>query len=153
MEYLARQARITDVDRLYALCAQSGALTGAGATLDSIDLLRRLVYMPDASVLIAEVGRQIVGGAVLALRPSIRVGGFVGTVDVLVSGPGHDADKVADVLIDEILQSARRKGCASVEVTVLPADTLSACWRRHGFAPAKANTYRAEVAGRAPAVR
>jgi hypothetical protein len=153
VEYLARQARITDVDRLYALCAQMGALTGSGATLDRINLLRQLVDMPNASVLVAEAGRQITGGAVLALRPSIRVGGFVGVVDVLVTGPGHDVNKVADVLIDEVLLSARRKGCVSVEVTV-PADaTLSACLRRHGFAPAEANTYRVEVAVRAPATR
>jgi hypothetical protein len=153
VEYQARQARITDIDRLYALCAESGALTGTGATLDGPNLLRQLVYMPNASVLVAEAGRQIAGGAVLALRPSIRVGGFVGTVDVLVTGEGHDVGRVADVLIDEVLRSARRKGCTSVEVPV-PADaTLDACWKRRGFSPAAENIYRAEVVVRAPVIR
>ena len=86
----------------------------------------------------------------------VGVAGFVlpgMRVDVLVTGRGHDVEKVAEVLIGEILLSARRKGCVSVEVTV-PADaTLAACWRRHGFAPAAANTYRVEVAVRASAIR
>jgi hypothetical protein len=153
VDYQARPARITDIDRLYAIFAEMGAVTGVGATLNGANLLRQLVYMPNASVLIAEAGRQMAGGAVLALRPSVRIGGFVGTVDVLVAGQGHDVDKVADVLIDEILQSARRKGCATVEVTVTADTTLLACWKRHGFVPATANTYRAEVAVRAPAIR
>jgi hypothetical protein len=153
VDYQARPARITDIDRLYAIFAEMGAVTGVGATLDGTNLLRQLVYMPNASVLIAEAGRQMAGGAVLALRPSVRIGGFVGTVDVLIAGQGHDVEKVADVLIDEILQSARRKGCAIVEVTVTADTTLQACWKRHGFAPATANTYRAEVAVRAPVIR
>jgi predicted N-acetyltransferase YhbS len=153
VDYLVRQARITDVDRLYALCVEMGAAPGAGTPLDAIGLLRQLVYMPNASVVVAEGGRQIAGGAVVGLRPSVRAGGFVGTVDVLVVAPGHSVEKVADELIVEIMTSARRKGCSAVEV-MLPDDAnLRACWIRHGFSLDQANIYRAEVPGRAPASR
>ena len=153
VEYLVRQARITDVDRLYALCVEMGAAPGAGTPLDAIGLLRQLIYMPNASVMVVEVGRQIAGGAVLGLRPSVRAGGFVGTVDVLVVAAGHNVDKVADGLIAEIMTSARRKGCASVEVMVPESSALRACWIRHGFALDSADLYRAEVPVRVPATR
>ncbi len=153
MDYLVRQARITDVDRLYALCVEMGAAPGAGTPLDAIGLLRQLIYMPNASVVVAEAGRQIAGGAVLGLRPSVRAGGFVGTVDVLVVAPGHNAEKVADELVNEIMTSARRKGCTAVEVTLPENAELRACWIRHGFASDAANIYRAEVPVRAPATR
>ena len=70
---------------------------------------------------------------ILALRPSVRAGGFVGTVDLLVVDPRHDVDAVADALIEEILRSARNKGCASVEVA-RPTDAAErARWDRRGF--------------------
>ncbi|MGD0861375.1 MAG: GNAT family N-acetyltransferase [Candidatus Limnocylindrales bacterium] len=153
VDYLVRQARITDVDRLYALCVEMGSAPGAGTPLDAIGLLRQLVYMPNASVVVAEAGRQIAGGAVLGLRPSVRAGGFVGTVDVLVVAPGHSAEKVTDGLIEEIMTSARRKGCTTVEIAVSDDATLRACLIRHGFAPDAANIYRAEVPVRAPVTR
>jgi hypothetical protein len=153
VDYLVRQARITDVDRLYALCVEMGAAPGAGTPLDALGLLRQLVYMPNASVVVAEAGRQIAGGAVLGLRPSVRAGGFVGTVDVLVVAHGHSTEKVADGLIDEILTSARRKGCTSVEVALSEDATMRACWARHGFLAEATNTYRAEIPVRAPAIR
>jgi hypothetical protein len=153
VEYLVRQARITDVDRLYALCVEMGAAPGAGSPMDALGLLRQLVYLPNASVAVAEEGRQIVGGAVLGLRPSVRSGGFVGTVDVLVVARGQNTDKVADGLIVEIMTSARRKGCTSVEVAAPDDPALRAAWTRHGFTQDTAHVYKADVPVRAPAVR
>jgi GNAT superfamily N-acetyltransferase len=153
VDYLVRQARITDVDRLYAMFVEMGAAPGADTPLDAIGLMRQLVYMPNASVLVAEAGRQITGGAVLCLRPSVRAGGFVGTVDVLVVAQGHSIDKVADGLIEEIILSARRKGCSTVEVTLPDNAAIRACWIRHGFVPDAASIYRAEIPARVPATR
>ena len=153
MDYLVRQARITDVDRLFALCVEAGVAPQGATPLDAVGLLRQLVYMPNASVLVAEAGRQIVGGAVLGLRPSVRVGGFIGAVDVLVLAKGHPATKIAEPLIEEIMASARRKGCPAVEVEMTEDATLRTCWTRHGFAPVAATTYRAVVPVRAPARR
>jgi hypothetical protein len=153
VDYLVRQARITDVDRLFALCVEAGVAPPGATPLDAIGLLRQLVYMPNASVLVAEAGRQIVGGAVLGLRPSVRVGGFIGTVDVLVLARGHPATKIAEPLIAEIMASARRKGCPAVEVEMTEDATLRACWARQGFAPASATTYRAAIPVKTPARR
>ena len=97
------------------------------------DLLRQLVYLPQASVLVAELRREIVGAAVLALRPSVRAGGYVGTVDLLVVDPRHDAERIADVLIAELLRSARNKGCVVVEAARPDDPGERARWDRQGF--------------------
>ncbi len=152
MEYLVRQARITDVDRFYALCAEKGAVPGGDSPIDAIGLMRQLVYLPNASVALVEGNRQLAGGAVLGLRPSIRTGGFVATIDVLVVANGH-GDKVADLLIEEMLLSARRKGCTSVEVMLSPDAEFFSSWQDHGFARSGAITYKAAVAVRAPTGR
>jgi hypothetical protein len=149
VEYLVRQARITDVDRLYALCAEKGAVPGGDSPIDAIGLLRQLVYLPNASVALVEAGRQLVGGAVLGLRPSVRTGGFVGTVDVLVVANGQDGEKIAELLIEEMMHSARRKGCTSVEVMLTPDVEHFSSWQGHGFTKAATNIYRAPVAVRA----
>lgn len=149
MEYLIRQARITDVDRLYALCAQQGAVPGGDSPIDAIGLLRQLVYIPNASVAIAEAGHQLAGGAILGLRPSVRYGGFVATIDVLVVADGVEDEKVADLLIEEMLHSARRKGCASVEVVLTPESSYLSNWQGHGFTRATSNVYTAAIALRA----
>ena len=153
VDYQVRQARITDIDRFYAICVEMGAAPETGSPLEALGLLRQLVYLPNASVVVAESGRQVIGGAVLGLRPSVRVGGFVGTIDVLVVTQGQDTDKVADALIVEIMNSARRKGCTSVEVTLMEDSALRASWIRHGFARSSATTYTAGVSVREPAPR
>jgi hypothetical protein len=95
VEYLVRPARITDIDRLVALSDAELRVGRDASPLDAADLLRQLVYLPQASIFVAESQRHVVGGAVLALRPSVRAGGFVGTIDLLVVDSDHDADRVA----------------------------------------------------------
>jgi predicted N-acetyltransferase YhbS len=135
VEYQIRQARITDIDRLALIGRRAVAGAGAGS-LDAADLLRQLVYLPNASLLVAETRREIVGGALLVLRPSVTAGGYVGTVDFLVVAPDHDGDRVTDALVEELLRSAGNKGCSTVEVAQ-PSDPASlARLTRAGFAPA-----------------
>jgi hypothetical protein len=153
VEYLVRQARITDIDRLYALCAEKGLTPPADSPLDAIGLLRQLVYLPNASVALCETGRQLAGGSVLGLRPSIRAGGFVGTIDFLVVADGVDGTKVADLLIEELLHSARRKGCSSVEVNLPPDGDFYSSWQDHGFSRATGTQYRAAISVRAGIIR
>ena len=43
-----------------------------GARSAAADLMRQLVYLPQASIVVAESRRVVVGGAILALRPSVR---------------------------------------------------------------------------------
>jgi hypothetical protein len=153
VEYLIRQARITEIDRFRALCSEMGAICQTDSPIDTTGLLRQLVYIPNATVLIAEAGRQMAGGAILALRPSVRAGGFIGTVDVLVVGRGHDADAVANALIAEIVRSAKNKGCVYVEVTLAKNAPFGGCWQRHGFTRTEAHLYRVGVTDRAPVAR
>ncbi len=135
MEYLVRQARITDVDRLAGIGQTALRASGRGS-LDAADLLRQLVYLPNASLLVAEARRVLVGGALLVLRPSVTSGGYVGTVDFLVVAPDHDADRVTDALLEELLRSAGNKGCSTVEMAQ-PSDPADlARLARAGFVPA-----------------
>ena len=152
MDYLIRAARITDIDRLVALCDEAlppdggtgplpGPVAGPGpgpvpGAIASADLLRQLVYLPQASILIAEHGRDMVGGAVLALRPSVRAGGYVGTVDLLAVDARRDVDVITRALLEELLRSARNKGCTVVEAAS-PDDPIERDrWDRLGFAGA-----------------
>jgi hypothetical protein len=153
VDYLVRPARITDVDRLVALAGRQFAPDDPDAPLAAADLLRQLVYLPNASVLVAEARRGLAGGAVLALRPSVVTGGYVGTVDLLVADPDHDVDRVVDVLLAEIVRSAGNKGCRLVEAR-RPADpTEHDRWARSGFVAAGPRIERPVAATRASAGR
>ncbi len=135
VDFQVRQARITDVDRL-AVIGQAALRDSSRGSLDAADLLRQLVYLPNASLLVAESRRVIVGGALLVLRPSVTAGGYVGTIDFLVVAPGHDPDRVTDALLEEALRSAGNKGCSRVEMAQ-PSDPADlARLVRAGFAPA-----------------
>jgi predicted N-acetyltransferase YhbS len=136
VEYLIRPARITDIDRLAAIGEALVTAAGRTGALVGADLLRQLTYLPHASVFVAQAGRELAGGAVLILRPSVVAGGYVGTVDMLVVAPEHDAERVTDALMEELLRSASNKGCSAVE-TNQPDDPASlARLERNGFAPA-----------------
>src|SRR5215218_1313151 len=132
VEYRGRAARITDIEALVALSGYSlGDL--ASGPLGHADLLRQLVFLPHATVLVAESRRDIVGGAVLAIRPSVRAGGYVGTIDLLVVDPAGEPDAVSDSLIEECLRSAANKGCASVEAPQPDDPAEHPRWERQGF--------------------
>lgn len=133
MEYTVRAARITDIDRLVALSGEQIGGRGSGTALDAADMLRQLVYLPHASILVAERRREIVGGAVLAIRPSVRAGGYVGTIDLLVVSPSMDVNEVTESLLEEALRSAANKGCASIEAPRPEDPTERARWEERGF--------------------
>ena len=132
MEYRVRAARITDVDRIVAMSGDrlSDRVSGQPS---AADLMRQLVFLPHATVLVAERKRDLVGGAVLAIRPSVRAGGFVGTIDLLVVDPTAEVDEVTAELIGEALRSASNKGCATVEATKPDDPAERTRWERQGF--------------------
>jgi len=132
VEYRVRAARITDVEALVALSGDR-LDDGASGALGAADLLRQLVFLPHATVLVAESKRDVVGGAVLAIRPSVRAGGYVGTIDLLVVDPAGDPDAVSDRLVEECLRSAANKACASVEAPRPDDPAELARWARRGF--------------------
>jgi predicted N-acetyltransferase YhbS len=152
VEYTIRPARITDIDRLAAIGRSAMTASGRGS-LDAADLLRQCVYLPHASVLVAEARRELVGGALLVLRPSVTAGGYVGAVDFLVVAPDHDADRVTESLLEELLRSASNKGCSTVEASV-PSDPADlARLERAGFAPAGVTLRRPVLAAGSGASR
>jgi hypothetical protein len=54
-------------------------------------------------------------------------------VDFVVIDPEHDADRVSDALLEEVLRSASNKGCSVVEAA-LPDDPAERTrLERHGF--------------------
>ena len=132
METSVRTARITDIDRFVAICGDRLGPRGAGQ-LDAADLLRQLVYLPNASVVVAEDGRALLGGAVLTLHPSVRAGGYVGTIDLLAVAPDRDVDAVTAALLAELLRSAANKGCSFVEAEQPDAPAERTRWERAGF--------------------
>ncbi len=104
--------------------------------LDASDLLRQLVYLPQASIFVAESQRNVAGGAVLALRPSVVSGGYVGTIDLLVVDPDHDADRVTGALLEELIRSASNKGCTVIEAPLPDGPDATARWAALGFTSA-----------------
>ena len=136
MEYLVRAARVTDIDRIVALSEASVRFERSASPLGAADLLRQLVYLPQASIFVAESRRTVVGGAILALRPSVRAGGFVGTVDLLVVDPAYDAERITEALLEEVLRSASNKGCTVVEAVPPDDEATLGRWEQLGFVPA-----------------
>jgi hypothetical protein len=132
VEYTVRAARITDIEALVALSGD-GLGDGSAGPLGPADLLRQLVFLPHATVIVAERRRDILGGAVLAIRPSVRAGGYVGVIDLLVVDPAGAPDAVSASLIEECLKSAANKGCASVEAPQPEGPAELKRWKRQGF--------------------
>ena len=151
MEYLVRAARVTDIDRVVALSGDSMLMSRGESQLGAADLMRQMVYLPQASIVVAEARRVVVGGAILALRPSVQAGGYVGVVDLLVVDPEHDADRITEALLGELLRSASNKGCAVVEAIRPDDDTVLARWERMGFGEAGPRMQRIVTAAGATA--
>jgi hypothetical protein len=150
VDYQVRAARITDVERISALwvAVEPHAAESARA---ATDLLRQLVYLPQASVIVVESGRTVAGAAVLALRTSVREGGNVGVVDLLVADPRHDADRVVEILTREILRSAQNKGCSVVEAALPEGGPGLVVLERDGFVSAAPRLEKILAARRARA--
>lgn len=128
MEYHVRSARLTDVDP--ALRILLSDTTDPGEQRDGADRLRSLLFLPAATVVVAEMGRGLIGAGVLSIRPSIRPGPFVGVIDALgvaeaaeiserAAGNADVPDRldVGRSVIGHLVGSAKNKGCARVEVT------------------------------------
>ena len=152
MEYLVRAARVTDIDRIVALGDDSVRIGRAKSPLGAADLMRQLVYLPQASIVVAEAQRAVVGGAILALRPSVVAGGYVGTIDFLVIDPEHDAERITAALLEELLRSASNKGCTVVEAD-RPDGELLERWQRMGFSEAGPRIQRTVAAAGSAARR
>jgi len=136
LEVRVRTARHTDLVAAARLLPRDD--TGADVALDDVDYLRSLLFVPSATVVVAESERRIVGVGVLAIRPSVRSGPFVGVIDELGTDRAQlDAAGrrlVSDDIVEHLATSARNKGCTRVEVSEPLASAEPSLWKRHRFA-------------------
>jgi len=133
VEVQVRDARLTDIDRITMVVERAGVQWTAGELSDAADLLRRMIYLPNAAVLAAQDGRAIVGVAVLSLRPSVAAGGLVGTIDLLSVDPGQHISGVTEALLREVTRSARNKGCVLLDASPPEDPAELMLWQRAGF--------------------
>jgi GNAT superfamily N-acetyltransferase len=134
LELVVRDARLTDIDRIIGVMERADTRLTLDQLRDAADVLRQMIYLPNASVVVALDGRMVVGVAVLALRPSVTAGGLVGAVDLISVEPGHELTGVLEALLNELMRSARNKGCAALE-SDLPGDAAELPrWAALGFA-------------------
>ncbi len=136
MEVHVRSARLTDLDSAVRILAHVGV--GLEQRND-VDYLRNLLFVPSATIVVAERERRVVGVGVLAIRPSVRSGPFVGVVDEMgvEQEPALDTAerrRVADEIVEHLATSARNKGCTRVEVAEPLASAEPSLWKRLGFA-------------------
>jgi hypothetical protein len=137
VEVHVRSARLTDVDALLRILARDAEDMRPAA--NEADSLRNMLYMPSATLLVAEAGKQVLGIGVLAIRPSARSGPFVGAIDELgITRAGElgaaERLRVAGDIVDHLVASARNKGCTRVEVAEPLASAEPTLWKRAGFA-------------------
>lgn len=143
VEFHVRSARITDVDTAMRILTRSG--DAGGEQRGDADRFRSLLFLPAATVVVAEVERRIVGVGVLSIRPTVRTGAFVGVIDELglegASGgrtraaraDTSDRSAIGGSILEHLISSARNKGCARVEVTDPLAAAEPALLKSAGF--------------------
>jgi hypothetical protein len=145
VEFHVRSARLTDVDAAIRILMRDA--DDLGQRRGDADRLRSLLFVPAATVVVAEVERRVVGVGVLSIRPTVRTGQFIGVIDELaVEGQAGRAERAAAAadatsrdrmrssILEQLIASARNKGCARVEVTDPLAKSESALLKRADFA-------------------
>jgi hypothetical protein len=137
VEVHVRSARLTDLAAIARILARDD--DDEDRRRDDVDYLRNLLFVPSATVAVAEQERRVVGVGVLAIRPSVRSGPFVGMIDELGASGANELGaaerrRVADAIVEHLATSARNKGCTRVEVTDPLASAEPSLWKRLGFA-------------------
>jgi hypothetical protein len=136
VEVHVRSARLTDLDAAIRILARDD---DDEKGRDDVNYLRNLLFVPSATVAVAEHERRVVGVGILSIRPSVRSGPFVGVIDELGIAEkallgAADWRRVADEIVEHLATSARNKGCTRVEVTDPLANAEPSLWKRLGFA-------------------
>ncbi len=145
MEYHVRAARLTDVEPAIRILLKDTAVDDEVRRDDS-DRLRSLLFIPSATIVVAESERRVIGLGVLSIRPSVRSGPFIGVIDALATAPADvegsapgkaDAARRMSIgcsMIEQLVTSARNKGCTRVEVTDPLASAEPSLLKQAGFA-------------------
>ena len=143
VEYHVRSARLTDVDAAIRILMRDPATTDEQR--DDADRLRNLLFVPSATVVVAEAERRVIGVGVLSIRPAVHSGPFIGVIDELgveAARTEERAARAADAaqrraigasIAEHLVVSARNKGCTRVDVTDPLASAEPALLKRAGF--------------------
>jgi hypothetical protein len=145
VEFHVRSARLPDVDAAIRILLRDAA--DPEERRSDADRLRSLLFVPAATVVVAEVERRIVGVGVLSIRPAVRTGPFIGFIDELevegrtgraeraaAAADAANRDRVRSSILEQLIASARNKGCVSVEVADPLAKAESALFKQADFA-------------------
>ncbi len=143
-----RSARLTDVEPAIRLL-ERGTID-SGTARSAADMLRQLLYLPAVTVLVAVADRRVIGIGLLSIRPSVALGSYVGLIDELTvrdarerpadgTASADDAERarreVAHALVEQLLQSAKNKGCRRAEVLEPLVSRAPEFWAAERFAP------------------
>ena len=143
MEFHVRSARLTDIDIAMRLLMRDGEVVSEQR--GDADRLRSLLFLPAATILVAEAERRVVGVGVLSIRPTVRTGAFVGVIDELglegmpgratraTAASASGRSEVGRSILEQLISSAKNKGCARVEVTDPLAAAEPALLKGAGF--------------------
>ncbi|HEY8179564.1 MAG TPA: hypothetical protein VIH33_04115 [Candidatus Limnocylindria bacterium] len=143
MEFHVRSARLTDVDAAMRILMRDAESPGEQRA--DTDRLRSLLFLPSATVVVAEVERRVIGIGVLSIRPTVRTSPFVGVIDELglegsperatrsARADTSDRSEVGRSILEHLISSARNKGCVRVEVTDSLAAAEPALLKSTGF--------------------
>jgi hypothetical protein len=143
VEFHVRSARLTDVDTAMRLLMRDG--DSPGEQRADADRLRSLLFLPAATVVVAEADRRVLGVGVLSIRPTVRTGAFVGVIDELAleeppvratratAASASGRSEVGRSILEQLISSARNKGCARVEITDPLATAESTLLKGVGF--------------------
>ncbi|MFE6996402.1 GNAT family N-acetyltransferase [Microbacterium sp. NPDC057659] len=96
---------------------------------------RRFLAHPAAFALLARHAGELVGYAVVALRPAIyNEGGQVATLDELYVRPEHRAQGIGALLLDRAVQESRARDAGEMHINVDSVDVdARRFYERHGF--------------------
>jgi hypothetical protein len=143
VEFHVRSARLTDVDNAMRILMRGE--DGGGEQRGDSDRFRSLLFLPSATVVVAEAERRIVGVGVLSIRPTVRSSSFVGVIDELglegmaggrtraARADASDRTAIGSSILEHLISSARNKGCARVEVADPLAAAEPALFKGAGF--------------------
>jgi len=140
-----------DHDREADLAAVASLLTQVSRTAPPLtsERLRAVLETPATTVLVARLGGQIVGMALLLTLTTF--GGDFGHVEEVVVDWGYRGMGISTALVTELLRLAARKRLRHVDLTSRPVrEAANSLYRSTGFIVRDTNCYRHDLAGQIP---
>ena len=114
MPVTVRRARPGDALAVRKLIRELGYPADTRATDETVS---QVVKHPEAAVFVAVEGVDVVGYVALSIRPQMRLGGLLASIDELVVTGARRAAGIGSQLLDAAIAHARSLQCRRIEVT------------------------------------